>query len=156
MAESYPVRAAILPVMVAGAILIWRGRRHVAGRLLILIGCLHMLGIWVGRDAVRRIAAGGFVNQVDSAVGRIPAKAAQELVFWFLLWGPCVILLGQLLIAMEEKGLRAPAWLGWELVAVNALAALLMPAGGFWWTLLPAWLIIRQAHAGGHIFKKGS
>lgn len=144
MPEADLVRAGLLPIMLASTIWIWRKGRHVAGRLLVLIGILHLSGGWVGREPLTRIAEGGFFNQADSAVGNVLARADQELVFWFLLWGGFTILMGQLVIVLQAKGLRPPAWWGWELGAINLAAALMMPKGGFWWVLLPAYLIIRQ------------
>lgn len=143
MLEADIVRAAIFPIMLAGAILIWRRKRQVPGRLLVLIGSLHLIGGWVGRDPLRRIAAHGFLDQADSAVGRVPAVADQELVFWFLLWGIMTILLGQLVIVLERHGVRVPRWVGVELIVLNLICCALMPKGGFWWVLLPAWLIAR-------------
>jgi hypothetical protein len=145
MLEADIVRAAIFPLMLAGAIYIWRSGRRVAGRLLVLIGVLHLSGLWVGREPLRRIAEGGFFNQVDSAVGKLPSYADQELVFWFALWGLLMVLIGQLLIVLEGRGVRAPAWFGVELLVLNLGCAFLLPKGGFWWVLLPAYRIIRPA-----------
>lgn len=143
MLEADIVRAAIAPVMLVGTILIWRAKRQIPGRLLVLIGSLHLIGGWVGRDPLRRIAERGFWSQADSAVGRVAGMADQELVFWFLLWGIVTILLGQLTIAIEKRVGRAPRWFGAELLVVNLVCCVLMPKGGFWWVLLPAWLIAR-------------
>jgi Family of unknown function (DUF6463) len=145
MIEADIVRAAIFPIMLAGAILIWRAKRQVAGRLLVLIGSLHLIGAWVGRDPLRRIAERGFFDQADSAVGHVAAVADQELVFWFLLWGVVTIVLGQLTIAMERRDGTVPRWIGFELLVVNLVCCVLMPKGGFWWVLLPAWLIARPS-----------
>jgi hypothetical protein len=156
MLEAELVRAMIFPVMAVGAILIWRRGRQVAGRLLVLIGCLHMIGGWVGRAPIQEIIAGGFFNQADSGLAHIPAKTDRELVFWFLLWGPFVVMLGQLLVLMEAKGQRVPAWFGWELFVISVSAALLMPKAGFWWVLVPALLIVRRAHADEHAAGTGA
>jgi hypothetical protein len=86
MLEADLVRLAMFPVMLTGAVFIGRAGQHVAGRLLILIGAWHLSGIWVGRTAVVKIAVAGFINQGDSGVGMVGAKADQELLFWFVLW----------------------------------------------------------------------
>lgn len=143
MLEADLVKVAIFPLMVAGTIYIWRSGRYVAGRLMILIGLLHLSGLWVGREPLMRIIEGGLINQVDSAVGNLPAYADQELIFWFALWGLLMILIGQLLTVLERNGVRAPAWLGVELIVLNLGCAMLMPTAGFWWVLLPAYRIIR-------------
>lgn len=143
MLEADLVRAALFPVMLTGAILIWRRRRFVVGRLLILIGTLHLVGVGVGRAAVRDIIVRGVVGQADSAVGKLGLFAEQELVFWFALWGIWTIFLGRMAIIAERGGLQLPPSLGWQLLAVNVACAVLMPKGGFWWVFVPAWLIIR-------------
>jgi hypothetical protein len=145
MLEADLIRAAIFPLTLGGAIYIWRSGRRVAGRLMVLIGILHLSGLWVSREPLRRIAEGGFFNQVDSAVGNLPGYADQELVFWFTLWGLVTVVIGQLLIVMERKGVQAPAWFGVELFVLNLGCAFLLPKGGFWWVLLPAYRIIRPA-----------
>ncbi len=103
MFEADLVRAAIFPVMAAGAFIIWRAGRHVPGRLLVLIGTLHLAGLWTGRDPLRRIVAGGVFNQAESALAHIPARTDQELVFWFGLWGLLIVLIGQLVIVLERQ-----------------------------------------------------
>lgn len=149
MFEADLVRAAIFPVMVAGAVVIWRAGRRVPGRLLVLIGTLHLAGLWVGRDPLRRILAGGFFNQADSALAHIPAKTDQELVFWFGLWGLLIVLIGQLVIVLERQNREPPAWFGWQLIALNVVCGVLMPKAGFWWVLLPGWLIARGRQDAG-------
>jgi hypothetical protein len=144
MLEADLIRLAIFPVMLTGAALIWRSQRLVAGRLLILIGTLHLSGVWVARAAVLRIVTGGILGQADSAVGRVAARADQELVFWFALWGVWTIFLGQVAVMLERRGGRLPAWFGWQLLIVNLAAAALVPKGGFWWVLVVAVLIIRR------------
>jgi hypothetical protein len=69
----------------------------------------------------------------------------KELVFWFLLWGVFTFLLGQLISWGQSQGKRLPAHIGWELVAINLIAASLMPKGGFWLVLIPAFMMIRDA-----------
>jgi hypothetical protein len=143
MLEADLVRAAIFPIMVTGTIWIWRKGRYIAGRLLVLIGTLHLIGFWVGREPLLQMLRAGLIGEADSAVGSLPAKTDQELVFWFLLWGVVTIVQGQLVILLERHGVSPPAWFGWELVLLNLACAALMPKGGFWWVLLPAALIVR-------------
>ncbi len=56
------------------------------GRLLMLIGFLHVLGgTWVGRKPLARIFRDGFWGEADSALGNMASEMDKELVFWFLL-----------------------------------------------------------------------
>jgi hypothetical protein len=148
MLEADIVRAALFPFMLAGTVVIWRKRRHVAGRLMVLIGTLHLAGGWVGRAPLARMAANGLFSQADSAVGHTASKTDQEMIFWFLLWGVVTIMLGQLLILLDRRKIRVPRFVGVELLVVNLACAVLMPKGGFWWVLLPAWLIARDGGQG--------
>lgn len=108
------------------------------------IGCLHVLGgAWLGRGPLRRVWEDGFFGEADSALGRIPSRAENELVFWFLLWGVFTFLLGQLVSWAESQGKRPPAHFGWELVVITLTAALLAPKDGFWLVLIPAFMLTR-------------
>lgn len=147
MLEADLLRAALFLPMLLSAVLIGRRRRYAVGRMLILIGTLHMTGLWVGRAAVARIIAGGIFNQADSGVGHVLEKADQELVFWFALWGLWTVMIGQLALVLERRGAGLPSWFGWQLLVVNLACGVMIPKAGFWWVLLPAWWIIR-GHAG--------
>ena len=142
MLEADLVRLALLPLMLAGTIYIYRSGRYITGRLMMLIGVIHLGGLWVGREAIARIADGGWIGQADSAVANVPGIADQELIFWFTLWGLLMILIGQLLNALEKNNARPPSWFGVQLAALNLGCAALLPKGGFWWVLLPAYRII--------------
>jgi hypothetical protein len=121
-------------------------RQRKAARLLMAIGSLHVLGgIWVGREPLARIFRERFFGEADSALGNIASRTEKELVFWFLLWGVFTFLLGQLISWIEKQGRRPPAYIGWELAGISLVAALLIPTGGFWLLLLPAFLIVRGA-----------
>jgi Family of unknown function (DUF6463) len=138
------VRAALIPFVVVGSVLIWRTGRFVAGRLLILIGSLHCAGAIVGRAALGRIITTGFVGEADSALGQVSQKADQELLFWFLLWGAVTVMLGQAIVDLQRRGEFPRRVIGYELIAVNVVCCLLMPKAGFWWVLIPGWLIARR------------
>src|SRR4029453_623349 len=119
MSEADIVRVALFPIMVVAGFLIHRSDRHVIGRWLLLIGTLHLTGLWVGRHAVAGIVAGGVIGQADSGVGHIVDRANQELIFWFALWGVWTIFVGQFVSILEDRGLRVPAWFGWQFFICN-------------------------------------
>lgn len=146
MLEVDLVRLALGPPFFIGLwIIVRRGRRKV-GRTFMLIGVLHVLGgCFVGREPLIRIFRDGFLAEADSALGNLPSQTDKELVFWFLLWGVFAFLLGQLISSTEGRGERVPAFIGWELVVINLVAAALYPKGGFWLVLIPAFMIIRAA-----------
>ena len=146
MFEAYLVRLVLGPLFLISLLVIVRLKRRKAGRLLMVIGVLHILGgVVVGRAWLARIFHDGFFGEADSYLGHAPEHVRKELAFWFLLWGVFAFLFGQLLAWMEGQGRRAPAFIGWELLIINLVAAALIPKGGFWLVLIPAFLIIRDA-----------
>ena len=146
MREADLVRLSLGPLFFIGLWMIVRRRTSPAGRLLMLIGALHILGgAWVGRGALGRIVRDGFFGEADSALGHVAAQMEQELVFWFLLWGIVTFLFGQLVAGLERHGQRPAAVLGWELMLMNIVAIGLYPKGGFWLVLIPAFLLIKAA-----------
>jgi Family of unknown function (DUF6463) len=140
------LRLVLIPPFLIGLWIIIRQRKRKAGRTLMLIGSIHILGgLIVGWEPLFRIFREGFFGEADSTIGHIPAEKEQEIIFWFLLWGVMAILLGQVVARMEGLGERLPAWLGWELAGLGVVTIALAPKGGFWWVLLPAYWIIRDS-----------
>jgi Family of unknown function (DUF6463) len=139
------LRLVLIPPFLIGLWLIVRRRERKVGRTLMLIGSIHVLGgLIVGWRPLIRIFQEGFFGEADSTIGHLPSDMEQELVFWFLLWGVTTIILGQVIARMEGLGERLPARLGWELAILSLVAIAVAPKGGFWWTLLPAYWIIRD------------
>lgn len=146
MSEVFVVRLVLLPLFLLCALVVFYLRKRKAARLLMVIGALHILGgIWVGRSTLARIFRDGFIGEADSFLGHLRARTEKELVFWFLFWGVSMLLLGQLISWMEKQGTRPSVFFGWALMASSLVAALLMPAAGFWLVLLPAFMLIREA-----------
>ncbi|HWN40844.1 MAG TPA: DUF6463 family protein [Thermoanaerobaculia bacterium] len=146
MLEADITRFALGPLFLICLGVVFYLRERKAARLLMVTGVLHVLGgSWVGREPLLRIFREGFFGEADSGLGNVPADMDKELFFWFVLWGVFTFVLGQLLSAMEKRGCRPPAWIGWELIAINLIAAALIPKGGFWLVMIPAFLIIREA-----------
>ena len=140
------LRLILVPPFLIGLWIILRRRERKVGRTLMLIGSIHVLGgLIVGWEPLFRIFEEGFFAQADSTIGHLPAEMEQELVFWFLLWGVTTVILGQVIARMEGLGERLPARLGWELAVLSLVAIAVAPKGGFWWTLLPAYWILRDA-----------
>jgi hypothetical protein len=149
MLEADLTRLALGPLFFVCLLVVFLLRKRKAARLLMVVGVLHVLGgLWVGREPLLRIFREGFFGEADSALGNVPAAADKELLFWFVLWGVYTFVLGQLLSWMEQRGQRPPAYLGWELIVINLIAAALMPKGGFWLVLIPSYLIIRESRRG--------
>jgi Family of unknown function (DUF6463) len=146
MHKADVVRLILGPLFLIGLFLIVRLHSRKVGRLLMLIGFLHVLGgTWVGRQPLARIVRDGLWGEADSALGHMASEMDKELVFWFLLWGLCMFIFGQVISCMERQGKRPAAVIGWELAALSLLAIALYPKGGFWFMLIPAFLIIKDS-----------
>jgi hypothetical protein len=146
MREADVVRLILGPLFLIDLLLIVRLHSRKVGRLLMLIGFLHVLGgTWVGREPLARIFRDGFLGEADSALGHMASEMDKELVFWFLLWGLLTFIFGQVISCMERQGKRPAAFIGWELAAMSLLAMALYPKGGFWFVLIPAFLIIKTS-----------
>lgn len=146
MLEADLTRFALGPLFLICLGVVFYLRVRKAARLLMVTGVLHVLGgSWVGREPLVRIFREGFFGEADSGLGNVPRDADKELFFWFVLWGVFTFVLGQLLSSMEKRGCRPPAWIGWELIVINLIAAALLPKGGFWLVMIPSFLIIWEA-----------
>lgn len=144
--EADLVRAALGPLfLLCLAVIFYIGKNKV-GRLLMTIGVLHVLGgSVVGREPIARIFREGFIGEGDSGLGNVPEHMEKELAFWFMLWGAYIFVLGHCASWAEREGKALPAHIGWQLVAINLVAAALYPKGGFWLALIPSFMIIRNA-----------
>ena len=115
---------------------------RIAGRFLVAIGLLHVvLFPWWGRVPLLAAAQDGFFNAVN------PHKDRQE-IFWSLCFGMMGVFLGQLISWSDAQGKQTPAFLGWELLGLAALGAVLMPISGWWLVMVPAVLILAASRRG--------
>jgi hypothetical protein len=107
------------------------------GYLLIGIGTLHTLvGVLSCHRDIFAIARAGFVNAVEPEQHRIA-------VFWFLMSGFSLLILGHMCMWLERKLRRpVPAFVGWELLLLSAAGAVLLPISGFWLVLAVAVYVI--------------
>jgi len=144
--EADIVRGILGPLFLVSLVVIRYLGRNKIGRLFKSIGILHIGGgLVVGREPVMRILREGFIGEGDSALGNAPQHMDKELAFWFMLWGLLTFILGEIANWAEQEGKRLPAHVGWQLIVVNAVAAILVPKGGFWFVLIPAYMIVRDA-----------
>ena len=108
-----------------------------SGKLLIAVGLLHTVyGAWMGYSLFSRIGAAAFSTeagrQVVTALGR-------QLVFWFLISGFFMLLLGHFCMWFERVHSRpVPQLVGLELLMLSVIGIVVMPASGFWLVLAVA------------------
>ena len=125
--------------------------KSISGYLLIFCGILHVV---VG-------AAGGWhqiVGIINYGVWNALLQHSQELcmqnmtclqfngVWWFVAWGLMLVLFGLICAWVERVTEKAvPAFIGWALLFVCFLCAVLMPASGFWLVMAVAVYMIINA-----------
>ena len=144
--EADLVRATLGPLFLTSLAVIHRLGRNKVGRLLKTIGVLHIAGgLVVGREPLMRTVREGVLGESDSALGNAPEHMEKELAFWFMQWGAMAILLGEVATSVDRDGRKLPARVGWQMMGINLAAALLVPKGGFWFMLIPAYMIARDA-----------
>ena len=125
--------------------------RHV-GWMIIVIAALHMLTAAVLFTAPLQdmFVAGLFDTvrpppmsaTVDEPTLRMTQRA---FVTWFLYAGLAFMLLGLLIRDLEARGARLPISLGYGLLAIVAINAVLSPLSGVWLLLIPALSVLRAA-----------
>ena len=78
---------------------------------------------------------------------QVPLELAPLTMFWFLFFGLAVVPLGALVRHLEKQRQPVPHFVGYHLLALCLAGVLFMPASGFWFVLLPAWIILRRRPA---------
>jgi hypothetical protein len=92
--------------------------------------------VFEGRGLLVEIGRAGFFNVIEHH----PSRAS---LFWFLFTGLMMILCGQLCFWIERQlGRTLPAFVGWELLILSVIGAVLMPISGIWLILAQAIYII--------------
>jgi hypothetical protein len=110
-----------------------------SGRLLIATGVIHnIVGVLIGYPYLLEMWQAGLWNSVDPHLGRIA-------IFWFLLFGFLLMMVGQVLATSTRP---VPKAFGWSLLAVSTLSALMMPVSGLWLVIPQAIYLLWQPKAG--------
>lgn len=87
------------------------------------------LGLILAWGTIRTIGSEGFVNTIAGQHDR-------EAAFWFLFAGAMMWLLARFMrwtVVQQRQPL--PASLGWHLITISAVGAIMMPISGFWLVL---------------------
>lgn len=118
------------------------GSERLPARLLYVIAVGHVVvGIALFQEPLAAIWRDGVVNSIgspimagtDSWLGTPQPQFDREAAFWFVLFGPCLWILGQAVQrAIELADSRLLRLLGWDLFAVGIVGAAIMPVSGFW------------------------
>jgi hypothetical protein len=121
---------------------------HWIGRWLMTVAALHVvIAIVQYHDVLATVAQRGAFNTVAGA----PEVGA---VVWSLLFGAVAFIGGLAVSALEKSGVALPKSLGWCLVVLAAVGAVLVPVSGFWLVFPPAISIVaRRPGAHSHVRK---
>lgn len=111
------------------------------GRALMVTGIGHaLLGLVLFRAPLAAIWRDGIANTIRDG------QYDREAAFWFLLFSPACFLLGQLVNhANQHRDRWLFALVGWNLIAIGGVGALIMPVSGFWILIAIAPLVFRLA-----------
>ena len=106
--------------------------RRWIGKAIVAIGIIHSLfGMVVFRGTLGQLWQDGLVNSVNGQTDR-------ELAFWFISFGPLVIVLGALIDCWEGTRVHLPSFLGWSLLGMTVVMLTIMPISGVWLMAVPA------------------
>jgi uncharacterized membrane protein len=116
------------------------------GHVLVGLALFHepLAAIW--RDGIVNSIGAQLVPGAQSWLAPVRPRFEREAAFWFLLFGPCLWMLGQITRRAVERPdpglLRIVAW---NLLGMGVLGALIMPVSGFWILIALAPLVLRVA-----------
>ena len=108
-----------------------------SGIFLVATGIIHtVFGVAVGKDYLMAIVKNGFFNSVGD-------DADFGVIFWFLICGIVVIILGQTLhYYIKKEQQPAPVSLGYWLLGLSVIGCMIIPASGFWLFIPQAFIIL--------------
>ena len=107
-----------------------------AGRFLKITAVGHALvGLVLFRAPLAAIVS-------DGVLGTVGVQADRQAAFWFLLFSPVCFALGQI---VERGDGPTRAIVGWNLLLIGVIGAVMMPVSGFWIVLAIAPLVLHAA-----------
>ena len=117
------------------------GIERFAGRGLIATGIGHtVVGLFLFRQPLAAIFGDGVINAIGA--GQFDRAAA----FWFLLFSPICVALGQIVDQALERGDRRTLRIvGGNLLGIGIVGAAIMPISGFWLVIAIAPLVLQAA-----------
>jgi hypothetical protein len=116
---------------------------HWIGRWLMAVAALHVvIAVVQYHDVLALVAQRGVLNTVAG----VPEIGA---VVWSLLFGAVAFIGGLAVFALEKSGVALPKSLGWCLLVLASVGAVLVPMSGFWLVFPPAIGIVARRQSSG-------
>jgi hypothetical protein len=113
------------------------------GRLLITVGVGHaMLGILIFPEQLAAMLRDGVFNAIPHRLHGFVPDFRREAAFWFVLYGPVLVMLGQITGRADRRLARV---IGWNLLVTGLAGVVVMPVSGFWLLIGAAALLLRPA-----------
>ena len=101
------------------------------GKSLVAIGTIHSIyGFVFFRKIIGQFAGERFFNALGSQFDK-------HAVFWFLMTGFTLMIVGGLADSIEKKGGELPSFLRWTILALTIIGCFMIPASGFWLLFAP-------------------
>lgn len=108
------------------------------GRWLMGVAILHTLFAFM---MFGKVLTGVVQRGIFNAVG---SDAVVGTVVWFVLFGGLLFICGLTVAVLEKVSTSLPKSLGWGLMGLGTLGAVLMPASGFWLVFPPAIAVLMR------------
>ena len=134
-----------------------------AGTILIVTALLHLtfVTLVLGTGLLPNVQLREFVGDRAPLTMLRPGFGSQQpanllllTLFWSLAFGLALLIVGLLVRALERRGDVVPRSVGLLLLGLCSAGAVLVPASGFWFGIVPALMILRayvqsRAKSGG-------
>ncbi|MDQ0876254.1 hypothetical protein QFZ77_004913 [Paenibacillus sp. V4I3] len=99
----------------------------------------NAVGLILFWKPISEMVKAGIWNSVDSSFDRSAA-------IWFLFFGVLLWIIGRMIRWMtKEKGLAIPRFVGWHILILSVVGAIIMPISGFWLVIPQGLYFIRKS-----------
>jgi hypothetical protein len=114
---------------------------QVSGYWLMAVSMLHVVvGVWIFAEPLMQMIQDGWFNTV--APNPLAPFYDREDAFWFLMFTPFLVSIGQLCFWSHANNIPLPQFLGWMLLLTAIVGVSLEPISGCWLFIPPALLML--------------
>ena len=117
------------------------------GRLLMATAVGHALvGFVLFRESIAAVLNDGLVNAIQPPYYAAEPRFDRIAAFWFLLFSPVLLLLGQITNwAVEQRDAHSLKLVGWNLMGIGVFGSVVLPISGNWVLIALAAIVLRAA-----------
>jgi hypothetical protein len=113
------------------------------GKWIVAVGVIHILfGLAIMNNTLAVLWSDGLINTVNG-------QPEREAVFWFLVCGLLLLMIGMLIDQSERRELPVGWFVEWSFAFLTVVALVVMPISGIWLLLPPvAGLVLSRWKSG--------